>query len=67
MEDWVNSHGTRKIKSIRRSTNLTNHGVGTEATNIELGGWTNRPDVASQEPHFSTWEECGCWPTTTIG
>ena len=40
MEDRINVHGGRKIKSERGSANRTNDGKGTRTTNIQLGGRT---------------------------
>ena len=35
---------------------MANDSEGTQATNIEFGGRTNRGDIPPQEPRFGTWE-----------
>ena len=52
MEDRMDVHGGRKIKSERGSANWTNDRERTKTTNIQLGGRTGCRDVASEEPHF---------------
>ena len=67
MENRMNVHGRRKIKSERGSAKWTNDRERTKTTNIQLGGRTSCGDVASEEPHFMARYKCGGRTTTTIG